>query len=143
MNISTKEKQEILDEVDVKVRLEKATVIINREIQRIELGEKIQSDVQDEISKTQREYYLREQLKAIQKELGEEGSGVEIEEIEEKIKKAKMPNKIEKVARKELNRMQKIPQQSPEYTVSRTYLDWLSDLPWSKESKDRKDIVHA
>ena len=143
MNISTKEKQEILDEIDVKLRLEKATVIINREIQRIELGEKIQSDVQDEISKTQREYYLREQLKAIQKELGEEGSGVEFEEIEEKIKTAKMPNKVEKVARKELNRMQKIPSQSPEYSVSRTYLDWLVDLPWSKSSKDNDDIEHA
>ena len=98
MNISTKEKQEILDEVDVKVRLEKATVIINREIQRIELGEKIQSDVQDEISKSQKEYNLREQLKAIQKELGEEGSGIEIEEIQEKIKKAKMPESVEKIA---------------------------------------------
>ncbi len=143
MNISTSEKQEVLDEMNIKERLEKATVVVNREIQRIELGEKIQSDVQDEISKSQREYYLREQLKAIQKELGEEGVGVEIEELDEKIKSAEMPEKVEKVARKELNRMQKIPQQSPEYTVSRTYLDWLVELPWKKESKDNEDIKHA
>ena len=143
INTATKDKQEILDESDVKERIEKAINIINQEIQRIELGEKIQSDVQDEISKSQKEYYLREQLKAIQKELGEEGSGVEIEELDEKIREAKMPKDVEKIARKELNRMQKIPQQSPEYTVSRTYLDWLSDLPWNKESKDRKDISRA
>ena len=143
MNIATSEKQDVLDEMDIKARLEKATVVVNREIQRIELGEKIQSDVQDEISKSQREYYLREQLKAIQKELGEEGVGVEIEELEEKINKAEMPEKVEKVARKELNRMQKIPQQSPEYTVSRTYLDWLVELPWKHESKDNEDIANA
>ena len=143
INTSTNNKQEVLDETDVELRIEKSVKIINEEIQRIELGEKIQSDVQDEISKSQKEYFLREQLKAIQKELGEEGSGVEFEELEEKIRTSKMPKDVEKIARKELNRMQKIPQQSPEYTVSRTYLDWLSDLPWSKESKDRKDIKHA
>jgi len=143
INTSTKNKQQVLVEDDVKERIEKAIKIINQEIQRIELGEKIQSDVQDEISKSQKEYYLREQLKAIQKELGEESAGVEFEELEEKIRESKMPKDVDKIARKELNRMQKIPQQSPEYTVSRTYLDWLSDLPWSKESKDRKDILHA
>jgi len=143
MNISTKEKQEILEEMDIKKRLEKATIIINREIHRIELGEKIQSDVQDEISKSQREYFLREQMKAIQKELGEDGGGVELDELDEKIKEASMPKKVEEVAKKELKRMQKIPAQSPEYTVSRTYLDWLVDLPWSKESKDNENITHA
>ncbi len=143
MNISTNEKQDVLEELDIKKRLEKATVLINREIHRIELGEKIQSDVQDEISKSQREYFLREQMKAIQKELGEDGGGVELDELDEKIKKAKMPEKVEKVARKELTRMQKIPAQSPEYTVARTYLDWLVELPWSKESKDNEDIEFA
>jgi len=143
MNISTNEKQDVLEELDIKKRLEKATVLINREIHRIELGEKIQSDVQDEISKSQREYFLRKQMKAIQKELGEDGGGVELDELDEKIKKAKMPEKVEKVARKELTRMQKIPAQSPEYTVARTYLDWLVELPWSKESKDNEDIEFA
>ncbi len=143
MNISTKEKQDILEELDIKKRLEKCTVLINREIHRIELGEKIQSDVQDEISKSQREYFLREQMKAIQKELGEDTGGVELDELDEKIKTAKMPENIEKVARKELIRMKKIPAQSPEYTVARTYLDWLVELPWSKESKDNEDIDYA
>ena len=143
MNISTNEKQDVLEELDIKKRLEKCTVLINREIQRIELGEKIQSDVQDEISKSQREYFLREQMKAIQKELGEDTGGVELDELDEKIKEAKMPEKVEKVARKELTRMQKIPAQSPEYTVARTYLDWLVELPWSKESKDNEDIKYA
>ena len=143
MNISTNEKQDVLEELDIKKRLEKATVLINREIHRIELGEKIQSDVQDEISKSQREYFLREQMKAIQKELGEDGGGVELDELDEKIKEAKMPEKVDKVARKELKRMQKIPAQSPEYTVSRTYLDWLVELPWSKESKDNEDIEYG
>ena len=119
MNISTQEKQEILEEFDIHSRLEKALVLINREIQRIELGERIQADVQDEISKSQKEYYLREQLKAIKKELGEDESNLEIKEIEEKIKKAKMPKDILKVANKELNRLLKIPAHSPEYTVSR------------------------
>ena len=143
MNISTNEKQDILEELDIKKRLEKCTVLINREIHRIELGEKIQSDVQDEISKSQREYFLREQMKAIQKELGEDTGGVELDELDEKINTAKMPEKVEKVARKELTRMKKIPAQSPEYTVARTYLDWLVELPWSKESKDNEDINYA
>ena len=143
MNISTNEKQDILEELDIKKRLEKCTVLINREIHRIELGEKIQSDVQDEISKSQREYFLREQMKAIQKELGEDTGGVELDELDEKIKTAKMPEKVEQVARKELTRMKKIPAQSPEYTVARTYLDWLVELPWSKESKDNEDINYA
>ena len=143
MNISTKEKQDILEELNIKKRLEKCIVLINREIHRIELGEKIQSDVQDEISKSQREYFLREQMKAIQKELGEDTGGLELDELDEKIKTAKMPEKIETVARKELTRMKKIPAQSPEYTVARTYLDWLVELPWSKESKDNEDINYA
>ncbi len=143
MNISTNEKQDILEELDIKKRLEKSTVLINREIHRIELGEKIQSDVQDEISKSQREYFLREQMKAIQKELGEDGGGMELDELDEKIKEVNMPEKVEEIAQKELTRMKKIPAQSPEYTVARTYLDWLVELPWSKESKDNEDIDHA
>ena len=143
MNISTSDKQDILEELDIKNRLEKCTVLINREIHRIELGEKIQSDVQDEISKSQREYFLREQMKAIQKELGEDSGGVELDELDEKITASKMPEAVDKIAKKELLRMKKIPAQSPEYTVARTYLDWLVDLPWNKESKDNEDIQYA
>ena len=85
INIPIKEKQEILASLDIKKRLDRTILIINREIQRIELGEKIQSEVQDEISKSQREYYLREQMKAIQKELGEDEPSIEIDEINEKM----------------------------------------------------------
>ena len=97
----------------------------------------------DEISKTQREYYLREQMKAIQKELGEDEGTVELKELEDKIKAAKMPEDSESVAMKELDRLSRIPTQSPEYNVSRTYIEWLADLPWSKSSKDRIDVKEA
>ena len=143
MNIQTEEKQSVLKELNVYKRLEKSLVLINHEIQRIELGDKIQAGVQDEISKTQKEYYLREQMKAIKKELGEDESNLEIREIEEKIKKAKMPKDVLKVANKELSRLEKIPTHSPEYTVTRTYLDWLVELPWCKESKDIEDLTFA
>ncbi|MFH1214341.1 MAG: LON peptidase substrate-binding domain-containing protein, partial [Candidatus Neomarinimicrobiota bacterium] len=143
INVPITEKQEILEELDVKGRLEKATVILNREIQRIQLGDQIQSEVQDEISKTQREYFLREQLKAIRKELGEDEGTLELKELEEKIIQSKMTDEARKIAEKELDRLKKIPAASPEYTVSRTYLDWLVDLPWGVYTADNVDIIDA
>ena len=143
ITISNQEKQEILDELNVKKRIEKALNLISREIQRIKLGEEIQSEVHDEISKTQREYYLREQMKAIKKELGEDEGSVETKELEDKLKAAKMPEDAEKVAMKELDRLSRIPTQSPEYNVSRTYIEWLSDLPWSESTDDRIDLKAA
>ena len=143
VTIPTKEKQDILEELNVKERMDKTTVLLNREIQRIELGEKIQSDVQDEISKTQREYFLREQMKAIKKELGDDDGSAELNELEEKIKAAGMSEEAEEVAMKEIDRLTRIPPQSPEYSVSRTYLDWLIDLPWSVTTEDRVDTVEA
>ena len=143
MTLSNQEKQEILEEVNIKSRLEKANSIINRETQRIKLGEEIQTEVHDEIAKTQREYYLREQMKAIQKELGEDEGTVETKELEERIKAAKMPEASESVAMKELDRLSRIPTQSPEYNVSRTYIEWIVDLPWSKSSEDRVDLEEA
>jgi len=143
MTLPNQEKQDILEELNIKKRIEKAISIINREIQRIKLGEEIQTEVHDEISKTQREYYLREQMKAIQKELGEDEGTVELKELEDRIKAAKMPEDSELVAMKELDRLSRIPTQSPEYNVSRTYIDWISDLPWSKSSKDRIDVKKA
>ena len=143
ITISNQEKQEILEELNIKTRLEKALNLISREIQRIKLGEEIQSEVHDEITKTQREYYLREQMKAIKKELGEDEGTVESKELEEKIKAAKMPDAAEKVSMKELDRLSRIPTQSPEYNVSRTYIEWLTDLPWSKSTKDRIDLKEA
>ena len=143
MNIPNQEKQEILEEMEVKQRLEKSTVLVNREIQRAELGEKIQSEVQDEISKTQREYYLREQMKAIRRELGEDEQTMDQKELEDKVKAAEMSEEAEKVALKELERLTRIPPQSPEFTVARTYIDWLTDLPWSKSTEDNNDVVNA
>lgn len=143
ITISNQEKQEILEELNIKTRIEKALNLISREIQRIKLGEEIQSEVHDEITKTQREYYLREQMKAIKKELGEDEGTVESKELEDKIKAAKMPEAAEKVATKELDRLSRIPTQSPEYNVSRTYIEWLSDLPWSKSTNDRIDLKEA
>ena len=143
MTLSNSEKQEILEELDVKARVEKSIKIISREIQRIKLGEEIQTEVHDEIAKTQREYYLREQMKAIKKELGEDEGTVELKELEDKIKAANMPDDAEEVALKELDRLSRIPTQSPEYNVSRTYIEWLADLPWSESSEDTIDLKKA
>ncbi len=143
LTVPNPEKQDVLEELDIKNRVEKSINILTKEIQRIKLGEEIQTEVHDEISKSQREYYLREQMKAIKRELGEDESQVELKEIEDAIKKAKMPKDAKKVALKELDRLSKIPSQSPEYTVSRTYLDWLTELPWSKKSEDSIDIKDA
>ncbi|MEE3139070.1 MAG: endopeptidase La [Candidatus Neomarinimicrobiota bacterium] len=143
LSVSNSEKQEVLEELDVKKRVENAINLLQREIQRIKLGEEIQTEVQDEISKTQREYYLREQMKTIQKELGEDNQTVEIDDLRAKIADAKMTADAEKVANKELDRLSRISPQSPEYSVARTYLEWLTDLPWSKSSKDNLNIKAA
>ena len=143
LTVSNSEKQDILEELDVKARVEKAIAVLTREMQRIKLGEEIQSEVHDEISKTQREYYLREQMKAIKKELGEDEGSVELNELEVKVKEVKMSEEAEKVALKELDRLSRIPTQSPEYSVARTYIEWLTDLPWSNSSDDSVDIKQA
>jgi ATP-dependent Lon protease len=143
LNIQVSEKQSILEIPDVQKRLTAATILINKEIQRMDVGERIQSQVQDSINKNQREYFLREQLKAIRKELGEDDTGMDTKELEEKIEKAGMPEEALKVARKELIRLERISPQSPEYTVSRTYLEWLVDLPWSASTDDQVDITKA
>jgi ATP-dependent Lon protease len=144
INISVVEKQEILEKIDLKERLKKVTLFLNREVETLELSSRIQTHVKEGIDKTQREYYLREQLKAIQKELGETDDRVtEIEEIRKKIFEAKMPADVLKVAEKELDRLSKMSTMSAEYTVSRTYLDWLIDIPWSKQTEDNLNIEGA
>ncbi len=143
-NISVAEKQEILEIIDIKKRLERVTEILNKELQVLELGSKIQGELKKEMDKNQREYYLREQLKAIQRELGEEDERtVEVNELKEKIKKAEMPQEVSQVAEKELDRLSKMPPSAAEYTVSRTYLDWLIELPWSVVTEDNLDIDEA
>ena len=143
LTVPNQEKQEVLEELDVKKRVEKTITLLTREIQRIKLGEEIQTEVHDEISKTQREYYLREQMKAIKRELGEDEETVEIKELEDRIKATGLSEEAEKVAMKELDRLTRIPTQSPEYSVSRTYIEWLADLPWSKSSDDQINVKKA
>jgi ATP-dependent Lon protease len=144
VNFTVNEKQEILETVDVKKRLEKVHYLLNKELQVLELGSKIQDKVQGELNKTQRHYYLKEQLKAIKKELGEfEDESTEIEELRQKLAEAKMPKEVEKVAEKELSRLAKMSPMASEYTVSRTYIDWLLEMPWSKKTRDRLDVKKA
>jgi ATP-dependent Lon protease len=144
LNISPVEKQEVLELLEIKDRLEKVYQLLNKEFQVLELGSKIQNQLKSEMDKTQRDYYLREQLKAIQKELGEgDEHAIEIQELREKIKEARMPEEVEKEANKELDRLARIPPAAAEYTVARTYLDWLIDIPWSKSTEDNLDITVA
>jgi ATP-dependent Lon protease len=144
LSVSVEEKQELLETMDVRERMEKVIALLNKEIQVLELSNKIQSEVKGEMDKAQREYFLREQMKAIQKELGEvDERQEEFEELKRMIKKAKMPKEVEKVAFKELRRMSRMSPGAAEYTVSRTYLDWLVELPWQKSSEDNLDIKHA
>ncbi len=144
LNIGLSERQEILETLDCRKRLEKVHQKLNKAIQVLELGNKIQTDVKDKMDKIQREYFLREQLKAIQNELGEKDErAVEIEELREKIEKANMPEEAKAVAEKEIDRLSKMPPAAAEYTVSRTYLDWLIELPWSVETKDNLNIDRA
>src|SRR5271170_1669794 len=144
LKVAVEELQDLLSTLNVRERLEKLIVILSREIELLELGHKIQSQVQTELNKNQREYYLRQQLKAIQKELGEgDPRSSEIEDLEKKIEAAKLPEEAQKAAEKELDRLRMIPPESAEHTVVRTYLDWLATLPWSVSSEDNLDIKHA
>ena len=141
---STKEKQELLSMVNVEERVDKLIGFLGKELQVLELSTKIQSKVKGEMDKAQREYFLREQLKAIQKELDEGDEPTdENEDLKQKIAAAKMPEEAEKTAKKELSRMKKMNPSSAEYTVSRTYLDWLVELPWSIETEDNLNIKQA
>jgi ATP-dependent Lon protease len=144
INIDLEEKQELLEALDVKDRLEKLTVFLNKEIEILEIGSKIQSEVQTEMSKSQREYFLREQLKAIQKELGEvDERTLEINEFREKIEQSGMPEGARKEAEREMDRLEKMPVAAAEYTVARTYLEWLTSLPWNLSTEDNLDIKRA
>jgi len=136
--------QAVLETLDVKDRLEKVTLLLNRELEILKMGSRIQSQIESEVSKTQREFFLRQQLKAIQKELGEgDERAIEIQEFKKKIKKAKMSPEVESEALKELNRLEKMTPASAEYTVARTYLDWLVSLPWSVFTEDNLDVEQA
>jgi ATP-dependent Lon protease len=144
LNLSVQDKQAILETLDVKARLEKVNLLLNKELSVVELGSKIQSQVREGIDKSQREYFLREQLKAIQKELGDKDERtVEVEELRQRIVKAKLPPEALKEAERELDRLAKMPPSAAEYTVARTYLDWLIELPWAVATEDNLDIQQA
>ncbi|CAN5895872.1 endopeptidase La [soil metagenome] len=139
--IGTPVKQEILATLDIRARMDALNRILIKELEVLELGSKIQSQVQSEVGKNQREYFLREQLKAIQKELGEgDEQAKEIEELRAKIEALGMPDTVKKEALRELDRLSKMPVAAAEYTVSRTYLDWIVALPWSKRTEDSLDL---
>ncbi len=136
--------QAILEIDSVREKLLKLTTIMTKELEVLELGRKIQSEAQSEMEKMQRDYFLREQLKAIKKELGEEDEqAVEIEEYRQKIAAAGMPEEAKKEALRELSRMEKMPPQAAEYSVIKTYLDWLTEMPWQVATEDRLDIANA
>ena len=133
-----------METLEVKERLAKVNVLLNKELSVMELGSKIQSQVREGIDKSQREYFLREQLKAIQKELGEKDERtVEIEELRQRLIQAKLPPEAMKEAERELDRLAKMPPAAAEYTVARTYLDWLIELPWAVSTEDNLDIKQA
>ncbi len=144
LRISTAEKQELLEEVDVGRRLRRLSELLARELEVIQLGSRIQSEVESEMGKGQREYYLREQLKAIQRELGEEDeTQAEVTELRERIAAAELPEDAQKAADRELSRLERLPAAAAEYGVIRTYLEWLVELPWAVRTADDLDIPHA
>ena len=144
LNISNEEKQTILDTQDVKERLKEVTRLINRELQVLELGQKIQSQVKQDMDKAQRDFYLRQQLKAIKEELGEKDEQkLEVEEYRAKIAEKNLPEEAKKEAERELQRLERMHPSSAEYTVASTYLDWLTVLPWNESTEDVLDIKVA
>ncbi|MGI6630757.1 MAG: endopeptidase La [Bacillota bacterium] len=141
LNLKLSDRQNILEAISVKERLEKLCGILAKEMEILELERKINLRVRKQMEKTQKEYYLREQLKAIQKELGDkEDRAAEADELRDKIKKAKLPKEVNERALRELDRLEKMPPMVAEAMVVRNYLEWLLDLPWNKETKDRLDI---
>jgi ATP-dependent Lon protease len=143
-SLSTQLRQELLETESVKARLGRLVAALTKEVEVLELGSKIQSQVESEVGKGQREYYLREQLKAIQKELGESDErGQELSDLREKIEAAGMTEEARREALRELDRLAKMPPAAAEYTVARTYLEWLIALPWAKQTEDNLDLAKA
>ena len=141
---SAEEKQKILEIADAKQRLKELTRLVNHQMEILELGDKIQTKVKGDIDKSQREYYLRQQLKAIQQELGEaENSNVEIDEYRRKVAEKNLPPEAKKEAERELERLARMHPSSAEYTVASTYLDWITALPWNESTQDNLDIKKA
>ena len=145
INADPEEKQTVLEILDVKKRLEQVTRLVSHRLEILELGNKIQTQVKDDIDKGQREYFLRQQLKAIKEELGEgeDESTVEIEEYRSKIEEIGLPEEAKQEAERELNRLSRMHPSSAEFTVASTYLDWMTSLPWNTSTTDNLDIRKA
>jgi ATP-dependent Lon protease len=144
LRLKTEEKQALLEQADVTQRLREVLRILGRELEVVELGTKIQSQVQSELEKGQREYFLRQQLKAIQDELGEgDEQQAELNELRERIDEKGLPEDIRKAVERELSRLEKLPPAAAEYGVIRTYIDWILSLPWSETTEDNLDLDHA
>jgi len=142
--VTTAVKQELLDTADVRERMDRLNRVLTKELEVLEVGSKIQSQVESAVGKNQREYFLREQMKAIQRELGEgDDQAKEIDELAGKIEASGMPEEVKKDARRELDRLAKMPPAAAEYTVSRTYIDWLVTVPWSERSAEVIDLPHT
>ena len=144
LDLKVEQAEQILEIFDPVERLKKLAELLGKEIEVLEMQHKIQSQAREEMDKTHREYYLREQLKAIQKELGEaDERGQEVQELEQKIEKAKMPPEVAQEAKTQLGRLSRMHPDAAEASVIRTYLDWLIDLPWAKQTKDKLSIRQA
>ena len=144
LRLKTEEKQQLLEQADVEARLRELSRILNRELEVFELGTKIQSQVQSEMEKGQREFFLRQQMKAIQEELGEgDPEQAEIRELRERIDSADLPEETRKAVDRELARLERLPAAAAEYGVIRTYIDWILSLPWSQTTEDNLDLPHA
>ena len=144
LRLSVEERQELLEESDLEARLRRLTVLVNRELELLELGAKIQSDVQTDLEQGQREFFLRQQLKAIREELGEtDDEQAEIEELRRQLEEAAPPEDVRRAAERELGRLERIPSASAEHAVIRTYLDWLLSIPWNRATEDNLDLERA
>ncbi|MGH2998814.1 MAG: LON peptidase substrate-binding domain-containing protein, partial [Gaiellaceae bacterium] len=144
IRLKTEEKQQLLELVDVSDRLREVSVILNRELEMVELGSKIQLQVQSELEKGQREFFLRQQLKAIQDELGEgDPEQAEANELRSRIEELELPEEVEKASTRELGRLERLPSAAAEYGVIRTYLDWIATLPWGITTTDNLDLARA
>jgi ATP-dependent Lon protease len=144
LRLKPEEKQELLEEVDVVRRLRRLVEILARELEVISIGTKIQSQVQSELDRTQREYVLRQQLEAIRRELGEfDESAAEASELRQQLEQINLPEEVRRQVDRELKRLESLPPQAAEHSVIRTYLEWIASLPWDKSSEDNLDLVHA
>jgi ATP-dependent Lon protease len=144
LRLKTAEKQQLLEEASVEQRLREVSLILNRELEVFELGTRIQTQVQAELEKGQREFFLRQQLKTIQEELGEgDPEQAEVAELRERLEKLDLPPEAEKAAMRELGRLERLPAAAAEYGVIRTYLDWIATLPWGVTTTDNLDLAHA